>query len=249
MTKYNIIYNEDCLEGMNKIPDNHIDCVICDLPYGVTKCKWDVTIPLDELWKCYNRIVKPNGAIILFGQGLFTAKFMLSNTKSWRYNLIWKKGNRVTGFLNAKKMPLRNHEDIMIFYKESTTYNPQFTIGDAPCHTKKKIGKNNCYGNYQNIEHNYYRNRKFPKSIIDIAREYPVKFPTQKPVKLYEYLLLTYSNEGDIVLDNCSGSGTMAIAAINTGRNYICFEKDEEAFYFSQCRVSEHLKKIEDKVI
>lgn len=127
----------DCLELMNDIPDKSVDCVICDLPYGSlnktnANAKWDSVIPFDKLWKQYKRVVKDNGAIILFGQGLFTAELMFSNKKMWRYNLIWKKGNRVTGFLNTKKMPLRNHEDICVFYKKLPVYNPQMTIGRKP---------------------------------------------------------------------------------------------------------------------
>ena len=127
MLEINKIYKEDCLVGMQKIDDKSIDCIICDLPYGCTRNPYDVVIPFEPLWEQYNRIIKDNGAIILFAQGMFTARLMLSNEKMWRYNLIWKKGDRTSGFLNAKKMPLRNHEDICVFYKKLPTYNPQFT--------------------------------------------------------------------------------------------------------------------------
>ena len=145
----NIIYNEDCLEGMNKIPDKSIDCIICDLPYGTTNCSWDSQIPLDKLWEQYNRIIKDNGAIVLFAQGMFTAKLMMSNPDMWRYNLVWDK-ELTSGFLNAKRMPLRSHEDILVFYKSLPTYNPQMTTG-KPLHGKgtayaNKDLTNNCYG-------------------------------------------------------------------------------------------------------
>lgn len=232
---------------MKNIPDKFIDCIICDLPYGTTHNQWDVVIDFNELWTEYNRIIKDNGAIILFGQGMFTAKTMLSNPKMWRYNLVWKKGERTSGFLNAKKMPLRNHEDIMVFYKTLPTYNPQMTIG-APLHGRgsgvhRRI--NNNYGNFTELEDTRANcTEKYPKSIINFDRPHPPIHPTQKPVELYEWLIKTYSNENDIILDNCCGSGTVAIASINTKRNFIAFEKEEKYWQIAEKRLENHLKTV-----
>ena len=236
----NNIYNEDCLVGMSKIADGSIDCIICDLPYGVLNksnsyTKWDIELPINELWQHYLRVIKPNGAIVLFGQGMFTAKLMMSNQKLWRYNLIWDK-DRKTGFLNANRMPLRQHEDIMVFYKKQPTYNPKMT----KCEPQKRNhgrGKhtqsiNRCYGKFVSTE-TVFSDEKFPVSII----KFPAKHingeyyhPTEKPVAIIEYLIRTYTNDGEIVLDNCMGSGTTAIACINTNRKYIGFELDK-GFY------------------
>ena len=248
MIDLNRIYNEDCLEGMKRIPDNSIDCIICDLPYEVLNKKnkhaqWDKMLPLDRIWEQYNRVIKDNGAIILFGQGMFTAQLMMSNPKMWRYNLIYKKGNCTSGFLNARRMPLRNHEDIMIFYKKLPTYNPQMKVEDKDHERNKPSKKNSCYGSTkERIKTISYE--KFPLSVIDIPREFIVIHPTQKPVALIEYLIKTYSNEGETILDNCMGSGTTAIACINTKRNYIGFEIDKEYYDISMERLSEHQPKL-----
>jgi site-specific DNA-methyltransferase (adenine-specific) len=222
----NLIHG-DCLKIMPTIPCKSVDMILCDLPYGTTKNKWDVIIPFDKLWSEYNRIIKDNGAIVLFGQDKFSAKLMLSNEKMHRYNLIWKKGERVSGFLNAKKMPLRNHEDILIFYKSLPTYNPQFTEG-LPTHKKGNPTKqiNNNYGNYDLRPTGDYGNKKFPKSIITFDRPHPPIHPTQKPFELCEYLIRTYTNKGDIVLDNCMGSGTTPVACHNLSRRCIGIEKE-----------------------
>ena len=246
MIELNKIYNEDCLEGMKRIPDKSVDCIICDLPYGVLNKKnkhaqWDNPLQFDVLWKHYNRIIKDNGAIILFGQGMFTARLMMSNSKMWRYNLIYKKGNCTSGFLNARRMPLRNHEDICIFYKKLPTYNPQMRVDNKIHERSKPRGKNSCYGKFKNMTTSW-SNERFPVSVIDIPREYIVKHPTQKPVALFEYLIKTYSNEGETILDNCMGSGTTAIACINTKRNYIGFEIEKEYYDLSQERIAKHYK-------
>ena len=248
MIELNKIYNDDCLEGMKRIPDKLIDCIICDLPYEVLNKKnkhaqWDKMLPLDRIWEQYNRVIKDNGAIILFGQGMFTAQLMMSNPKMWRYNLIYKKGNCTSGFLNARRMPLRNHEDIMIFYKKLPTYNPQMKVEDKAHERNKPSKKNSCYGSTkERIKTISYE--KFPLSVIDIPREFIVIHPTQKPVALIEYLIKTYSNEGETILDNCMGSGTTAIACINTKRNYIGFEIDKEYYDISMERLSEHQPKL-----
>ena len=238
MIELDKIYNCDCLIGMKQIPDGTIDAVICDLPYGVLNGEseggsWDTIIPFEPLWAEYRRVCKPTAAIVLFAQGMFTADLMHSNPKMWRYNLIWKKGDRASGFLNANRMPLRNHEDIVIFYDKLPTYNPQMRTG-FPNHTRGHGGgklKNGCYGKFDPwARSEVITTEKFPLSIIDIAKERDVNkqfHPTQKPVDLLRYLVLTYTNEGDTVLDNCMGSGTTAIACIKEKRHFIGFEKDE----------------------
>ena len=245
MIELNKIYNEDCLEGMKRIPDGSVDCVICDLPYGVLNGEseggsWDTIIPFEPLWAEYRRVCKPTAAIVLFAQGMFTADLMHSNPKMWRYNLIWKKGDRASGFLNANRMPLRNHEDIVIFYDKLPTYNPQMRTG-FPNHTRGHGGgklKNGCYGKFDPwARSEVITTEKFPLSIIDIAKEHDVNkqfHPTQKPVDLLRYLIRTYSNEGDTILDNCMGSGTTVIAAIREKRNFIGFELNKE-YYDKAC--------------
>jgi len=240
------IYNMDCLEGMKQIPDGTIDAVICDLPYGVLNgesegASWDTIIPFEPLWAEYRRVCKPTAAIVLFAQGMFTADLMHSNPKMWRYNLIWKKGDRASGFLNANRMPLRNHEDIVIFYDKLPTYNPQMRTG-FPNHTRGHGGgklKNGCYGKFDPwARSEVITTEKFPLSIIDIAKEHDVNkqfHPTQKPVDLLRYLVLTYTNEGDTVLDNCMGSGTTAIACIKERRHFIGFELNKE-YYDKACK-------------
>lgn len=244
MVAPNTLILGDCLEAMSYISDNSIDMILCDLPYGVTKNKWDSIIDMEELWNSYERIIKKNGAIVLFGQDKFSAKLMMSNEKMHKYNLVWDKGNRGSGFLNAKRMPLRNHEDILVFYKSQPTYNPQFTEGQ-PLHgmgTKYKNSENtnNNYGHFdkaKSIERKG-ETKKYPKSILRFDRPHPPIHPTQKPVKLCEYLIKTFTNEGDLVLDNCAGSGTTGIAAKNTNRNWILIEKDSK--YYQMCQ--ENLK-------
>ena len=201
------IYNMDCLEGMKLIPDGSVDAVICDLPYGVLNSQseggsWDAVIPFEPLWEQYRRVCKPNAAIVLFAQGMFTADLMQSNRKMWRYNLVWKKGDRCSGFLNANRMPLRNHEDIVVFYEKLPTYNPQMRTR-LPNHTRGHgVGKlkNGCYGKFDPwAGSKVITTEKFPLSIIDIAKEHDVNkqfHPTQKPVDLLRYLVLTYTNPG-----------------------------------------------------
>ena len=228
------IYEIDCLEGMKSIPDASIDMVFCDLPYGVTKGSWDVVIPADKLWVQYERIIKSNGAILLFGQDKFTARMMLSNEKLHRYNIIWKKV-LTTGFLNANRMPLRVHEDIMVFYKKLPVYNPERVKGD-PNHNHKRLKKGDkatdqfssdlgyvgrVYGKYKlfdNLSDLYY-----PTSVWEFSRPHPsvALSSTEKPIELCRYVIRTYSNKGDTVLDNCCGSGSIPIAAKMEGRHYI----------------------------
>lgn len=230
----------DCLELMSELPDASIDMILCDLPYGVTKNKWDSVIPLDKLWEQYKRITKPNAAIVLFADGMFEANLMLSNPKWWRYNLVWDKV-LTSGFLNANRMPLRSHEEICVFYQKQPTYNPQKTVGDKN-HSKgrPKENANENYGEYGFVDNSdQLGNLKHPKSILTFPKPHPsiTVHPTQKSQELCEWLIKTYTNEGDVVLDPCMGSGTTCIAAKNTGRHYIGFELDEKYFEIAQSRI------------
>lgn len=237
----NYIRQGDCLELMKELPDKSVDMILCDLPYGQTaRNKWDVVIPFDSLWQAYERVIKDNGAIVLFANGMFTAELMFSNKKLWKYNLIWEK-TQPTGFLNAKRMPLRNHEDICVFYKKLPTYNPQMTSG----HTRKVSKaehKTKCKSTTDYGEHNvvdYDSTERYPKSIWKFAKDTQKQafHPTQKPVALLEYLIKTYTNENDVVLDNCMGSGSTCVAAINTGRQYVGYELDKEYFAIADKRI------------
>lgn len=236
----------NCLELMKDIPSSSVDMVLCDLPYGVTaKNKWDTVIPFDRLWEQYKRITKDNAAIVLFGQDKFTAECILSNKKMHRYNLIWKKV-LPSGFLNANRMPLREHEDIMVFYNKLPTYNPQKVKGN-PCHSKgKAVGKMND-ANHQNNNYRDFRcvetkgDMKFPTSVLEFQKPHPsvMVHPTQKPVELLEWLIKTYTNEGDTVLDNCMGSGSTGVACVNTNRDFIGIELDENYFHIAQNRIKD----------
>lgn len=230
----NVIYNENCIsenpnEGMNRIPDKSINLILCDLPYGVTnQNKWDQILPLDTLWKHYSRIIMDDGCIALTAVKPFSAMLIMSNPKLYRYDIIWRK-NKSTGFLNAKKMPLRSHEEILIFYKKLPTYNPQKTTGHRPANSYTKHTSDGLnYGRTKTGISGGGQTDRFPTSVWDIPvmnNDNPNKFhPTQKPIELFERIIKTYSNPGDVVLDNCSGAGTTAIACLNTYRNYICFE-------------------------
>lgn len=256
MIGIDMIYNEDCLEGMKRIPDGSVDCIICDLPYevlnkGNKNAQWDRIIPFEPLWEQYLRITKQNAAIVLFCQGIFTAKLMMSQPKIWRYNLIWDKVNRPTGFLNANRCQLRIHEDIAVFYRSQPTYNPQMTKGvashrrGAAGNAELAGGKNQCYGDFKRTNPEY-SNEKFPTSIIAINKDNDNKWhPTQKPVALLRYLVRTYSNEGDTILDNCIGSGTTAIACIKEKRHFIGFEIDEGYFRKAQERIRAEIQQLE----
>lgn len=257
----NVILNGDCLEVMKDIPDGSIDMICCDLPYAVLhrdnpNAQWDRLIPFEPLWEQYERIIKDNGAIILFSQGVFTAKLILSNERLFRYTLVWDK-MRVTSFLNANRMPMRCHEDICVFYKKLPMYNPQYTDGE-PNHSRGK-GKhketNNCYGNYKHdyngrtyesvprVESTVPEGKKLPTSIIRIKKEHEstVFHPTQKPVELLRWLIRTYSNEGDLILDNCCGSGSLGVACIKEKRKFLMIEKDPKYYEIAQKRIKKEL--------
>ena len=248
MIELNKIYNEDCLSGMKKIPDGSVDCIICDLPYevlnrGNEKAQWDCMIPIDPLFKEYWRVAKENAPIILFCQGMFTAKLMMAEPKNWRYNLIWQK-DRPTGFLNAKRMPMRCHEDIAVFYRALPTFNPQMRPGFPNHSIGHKHGKpkgNVCYGRYNNeVYSKEMTTEKYPISVLFFDKEKERDMhPTQKQVALIQYLIRTYSNEGDTILDNCMGSGTTAIAAIREKRNFIGFELNKEYYDKASKRIKQ----------
>lgn len=233
----------DCLELMPKVANESIDMILCDLPYGVTRNAWDSIIPLDKLWGEYKRIIKPNGAICLFCDGMFMAKLMMSNTPMWRYNLVWDKV-LISGFLNANRMPLRQTEEIAVFYKKLPTYNPQFTQGN-PLHSKgsaykTKPFKNSNYGDFEITDDSRAGStEKYPTNLVRFQKTHPSAtiHPTEKPVALCEWLIKTYTNEGEIVLDNCMGSGSTGVAALNTNRNFIGFELDEGYFNIAKERI------------
>lgn len=230
MIEVDHIYNIDCLDGMKEIADESIDMIFCDLPYGTTNRRanhWDVVIPPRLLWDQYERIIKQNGAILLFGQDKFTARMMLSNEKLHRYNIIWRKVLK-SGFLNANRMPLREHEDIMVFYKNQPPYHPQMVKGQ-PNHSKgSAIGKsvdgilqNRVYGSYGIVETD--GDMKHPTSIWTFPKPHPATAisSTEKPVSLCRYAIRTYTDPGAVVLDNCCGCGSILIAAMLEGRHYI----------------------------
>ena len=238
----NKIYNEDCLEGMKRIDDKSIDMILCDLPYGTTQNKWDSVIPLDELWKEYKRIIKDNGVIVLTSQGIFTAKLMLSNEKWFKYKLVWVK-SKATNFLNAKKQPLRKYEDICVFYNKQPQYNPQMTEGEP---YDKGVRKNQLTGSYGDFNpvHVKSEGMRYPTDVVyfkTAESEGKVYHSTQKPVALFEYLIKTYTDEGETVLDNCMGSGTTAVACINTNRNFIGFEKEEKYYNIANKRIEKYI--------
>ena len=239
----------DCIKLMNDIEDNSIDLILCDLPFQKTKNKWDKIIPFDELWKQYKRIIKENGAIILFGQGSFYIDLINSNRNDFRYDLVWDK-KMTTGFLNSNKQPLRRHEQIAVFYKKQPTYNPIFKEG-KPLHGKGKSYKtadikNNNYGKFNLLEDTRKGNtQKYPTSIISIQKVHPSKtiHPTEKPVELMQYLIETYTEPGEKVLDNCMGAGTVGIACLNCSRNFIGIEINEDYYKIASNRIYERIFK------
>lgn len=219
----------DCLIEMQKIPDKSIDMILCDLPYGTTACKWDTIIPFEPLWEQYKRIIKDNGAIVLTASQPFTSALVMSNVKMFKYEWIYKK-TKATGFFDAKKRPLNDYEDVCVFYKKQPTYNPQMVKAEKTYKrgfVKRK--KSDCYGEEKDFVQ-LENGMRYPKRVIEIgnASTKDIVHPTQKPVALFEYLIKTYTNEGDLVLDNCAGSGTTGVAARNLNRNFILIEKEQE---------------------
>ena len=231
------------------IEDKSIDLILCDLPYGTTQAKWDSVIPLDKLWLQYERIIKENGAIVLFGAEPFSSYLRLSNIKLFRYDWIWHK-NKPSGFANAKNQPMRSHETISVFYKKKPTYNPIKEARDVTEASAKRNNYKYTTGEVKSDLHNItgvrkenYEDLRYPTSVQKFNVVVNAKnklHPAQKPVELLGYLIKTYSNEGELILDNCMGSFTTAIACINTNRNYIGFENDEKYFELGQERVRLH---------
>jgi len=246
------LYNGDCLDIMSKqISDESVDMVFCDLPYGTTRNSWDSVIPLDLLWEQYNRIVKPNGAIVLTAANPFDKYLALSNIKDFRYDWIWHK-NKATGHLNAKKVPLKAHEYVLIFYRKFPTYNPQFTYGHKPMNAVKpksnipKPEKERNYGHVGSTDGNPGGStRRYPRTVIDIPVENndnKEKFhPTQKPVKLSDYFIKTYSKEGDVVLDNCMGSGSTGVSCVNLNRKFIGIELNKNYYKLAKSRIKKSI--------
>jgi site-specific DNA-methyltransferase (adenine-specific) len=248
--KINEVYQGDCLELMKFIPDKSIDAIISDPPYGTTACKWDTIIPFEPLWEQYKRIIKDNGAIVLTASQPFTSKLVMSNIKMFRYEMIWEK-SKVTGFLEAKNKPLVIHEVVLVFSKSKYSNGVKNKMNYFPQGLKSinKVLKPSLRGEKDKTGHNFQRpstmneyvqeKTNYPKSIIKIASESRTKHPTQKPVALFEYLIKTYTNEGDLVLDNCMGSGTTGVACKNLNRNFIGIELDPEYFKIAEKRINE----------
>lgn len=226
----------DCLELMKDIPDGSVDMIICDLPYGTTACKWDSIIPFEELWKGYCRIIKDDGAIILFGSEPFTSILICSQISLFRYDLIWDK-QKGCDFLNANRKPLKSHENILVFYKKSPTYNKQYWYSTP----YKKINGNkkqsSVYHDSHDVDTESTDGKRNPLSILSFPRDGNRVHPTQKPVALLEYLIKTYTNEGETVLDNCMGSGSTGVACVNTNRRFIGIELDDKYFEIAKQRI------------
>ena len=225
----------DCLEVMKDIPDKSIDMILADLPYGTTACNWDTIIPFEPLWEQYERVIKNNGAIVLFGSQPFTTKLIASNLKNYKYQWYWKK-NKPSNHLNAKRQPLRNIEDICVFYKRQPTYNPQMVKRDVAV-TGTDSGTQTTYGATKGGYTKTYTH-KYPVNLLEYSRDAQLH-PTQKPVALLEYLIKTYTNEGEVVLDNTMGSGSTGVACLNTNRNFIGIELNEKYFEIAKKRIEE----------
>jgi site-specific DNA-methyltransferase (adenine-specific) len=240
MSTINIIKG-DCLELMSNIPDGSVDMILCDLPYGITACKWDSVIPFEPLWAHYKRVIKPNGAIVLFGSQPFTSALVMSNPKWFKYEQIWMK-SRKTGFQMARKRPMKEHENICVFYEKQPTFNQDLRPLEKPINSYRKNGKGGSLLN--EVKTNKDRKQEytgFYTTIIKVNNEHNVgAHPTQKPVTLLEYLIKTYTNEGETVLDNCMGSGSTGVACVNTGRKFIGIEMDAKYFEIAEKRILNH---------
>ena len=237
----NKLYNMDCLIGMQEIPDGSVDLIICDLPYGTTSNSWDSVIPFDKLWAQYKRIVKPTAPIVLFGQEPFSTHLRMSNISWFKYDWIWEK-EQGANFMLCKYQPYRVHEIISVFSKGSHTYNPQMEKGNPYISGKGTSGSN--FNNVSKVQ-SVNEGTRYPRSVIKVKTEKSNKMsfhPTQKPLALIEYLIRTYSNPGDTVLDNCMGSATTAVAAIRTGRNWIGYEMNTEFYNRALKRIDETMR-------
>lgn len=228
------LYHDDCFNIFPQLEDKSIDLVLCDMPYGTTACKWDTILDLELMWKELKRSRKDNAAIVLFSQMPFSAILVASNIKEFKYNWVWDK-SQGTGHLNAKKAPLKNHEDIQVFYTKQPKYNPQFSEGTPYKTISGKVISDNYGSQTRAITEN--TGLRYPKTIVQFLKERNCPHPTQKPVALMEYLIKTYSNEGDKVLDFCMGSGTTGVACKNLNRSFIGIEKEEEYFQIANTRI------------
>ena len=250
------LYKGDCLVEMNNISDKSIDCIICDLPYGTQKkngLEWDVMIPFDKLWKQYERIIKDNGAIVLFGVEPFSSLIRCSNLALYKYDWMWDKKNGAN-FAQAPYMPLKNVENVCVFSKATIAqnsknrmiYNPQ---GVEKCHKLQKGRESNSFRQNRAPQQDFIQEyTNYPKQIIQFSKDKDVVHPTQKPIALLEYLIKTYSNEGDLILDNTMGSGSTGVAAVNTNRNFIGIEMNEEYFNIASNRINDALNKQKEKL-
>lgn len=239
------LYKGDCLEIMKEIPDKSIDMILCDLPYGTTSCKWDIIIPFDLLWEQYNRIIKKDGPILLFGSEPFSSKLRMSNIEKYKYDWIWNKKLAGNGIL-AKKQPLKIHEIVSVF--NSKIYIPQMTKGKL----RKKMTRNPKVSEINNGDgikrtKETFNDEYYPTSIQEFTLANLRKgrlHPTQKPVELLEYLIKTYTNENEIVLDNCMGSGSTGVACVNINRKFVGIEKEEKYFEIAKERINKHIENI-----
>ena len=233
--KFPLLMNADCLQAMCVIPDGSVDMILCDLPYGTTQNKWDSVIPFEPLWREYWRVLKPNGAVVLTAQPPFDKVLGSSQVKFLKYEWIWEK-YQGTGHLNAKKQPMKCHENVLVFYREQCTYNPQVSEGKPYTQASGRASKN--YGSQRQVV-TENKGERYPRSVLKIAHDKDLKVhPTQKPVALMEYLIRTYTDEGETVLDNCMVSGTTGVACKNTRRNFIGIERDPEYFRIASDRIA-----------
>ena len=239
----------EAIETMKLLPDKSIDMILTDPPYGTTSCKWDTIIPFDPLWEQYKRIIKDNGAIVLTASQPFTSALVMSNVKMFKYEWIWEK-TQATGMLNANKQPLKSHENILVFYKRQPTYNPQKTHNHKPMNSgikrKKVLNRSNIYGKVKNDLVFGGNTDRFPRTNITFKSDKQTNYfhPTQKPVALFEYLIRTYTSEQDVILDNCAGSFTTAVAADNTKRRWICIEKEKNYCDIGLKRINENRERL-----
>lgn len=241
-----MLHQGDCLRLLPSIPDNSIDMVLADPPYGTTQCKWDSVIDLAAMWRELERVCKPNAAIVMTAAQPFTAQLVCSNMGMFKYEIIWEKGN-ATGFLNAKKQPLRAHESVLVFYRQQPTYNPQMTHGHnrkTALRVDRGVKPSDVYGGQAGVT-SYDSTSRYPRSVqfFSSDKQRTNLHPTQKPVALMEWLVRTYTEPGDRVLDFCMGSGTTGVACINTDREFIGMEMDAEIFQVAASRIGSSMNK------
>lgn len=231
------LFHGDCLDILPTLESNSIDMVLSDPPYGTTQCRWDSPLPMDIVWRELERVCKPNAAIVLTAAQPYTSVLTCSNLRDFKYELIWEKGN-ATGFLNAKKQPLRAHESLLVFYRQQPTYNPQMTSGHARKTTSRKTVNSECYGKALSLT-KYDSTERYPRSVqfFSSDKQRGSYHATQKPVALGEWLIRTFTNTGDVVLDFCMGGGSFGVSCVNTDRGYIGIEKDHGIFRVAEDRI------------